>query len=138
MTQEIRLLGFSLTKLEAEKKPDFKGKLEVASNINILKIEKFKPELAKQESLKIEFSFDIDYKELGKVVLQGIIFLLVDTKTMKKVLTSWKDKKLDSEFQLIVLNLIMQKASLKAFQLEEELGLPLHVQLPRLQPKESE
>ncbi len=133
--KEIRLLGFNLLKVEAEKNQDFKGKLEIKSNINIKNIEKHKLDLAKQDSLKIDFSFDIDYGELGKVILSGNLFLLTDSKSLKETLNSWKDKKLDSEINMAILNIIMQKASLRAFELEEELGLPLHVQLPRLQAK---
>ncbi len=135
--KEIRILGFNITKISAHKNPEFKGKLEIASNINISSIEEYKTELSNQQSLQINFSFTIDYKTLGKIELQGALFLSMDPKMIKEAISTWKQKKLSTELNILFLNIIMQKASFRSFQLEEELGLPTHIQLPRLQPEES-
>ncbi len=132
----IRLVGFSLTKIQAEKNHDFEGKPEVKSNIDVKNVEKFKPDLSKQESLKIEFDFKVDYGKLGKVDFEGMMFLLVDPKLMKQVISDWKNKKIAQGLNVAVLNIIVQRASLKAFKIEEELGLPTHIQLPRLKLKQ--
>ena len=44
----------------------------------------------------------------------------------------WKDKKMPDDFRNTLFNLILRKASLKALQLEEEMNLPIHMQLPTL------
>ena len=140
MAQDVKLLAFHLTKTLAQRNEDFDGELKITPNMNLSSIEKEKIEAIKQDVLKIKFNFSIDYGDLGKVEADGTMMLQVDSKTLKETLSSWKKKSIDPQFQLMVLNIIMQKASLKALQLEEEIGLPPHIQLPRLQlgekPKE--
>jgi hypothetical protein len=133
MAKEIRLAGFRYLKINVERNEELKGDLKITPNINIRSIEKFKSENSKQELLQVDFEFGIDYASLGKLDLAGKMFLVVDPKTMKESLEGWKNKKLDNEINLVILNTIMQKASLKALELEEEMNLPPHVQLPRLQ-----
>jgi len=130
MARDIKLAGFKYNKISAERQEGFKGELKIAPGINIKNIEKSE---SSKEILSIEFIFSIDYNGLGKIDLDGKLFLAVDSKTMKETVEGWKNKKLDNEINLIILNIIMQKASLKALELEEELNLPPHVQLPRLQ-----
>lgn len=134
MAKEIRLLGFNFTKIEAMKDPGFNGKLELQNNMVVSSVEKHKLELVKEDALKINFVFTISYGKLGKVELTGTLFLLVDSKILKEAVKSWEDKKLPDELRLSVLNIILQKSSLRALQLEEDLGLPTHISLPRIQP----
>jgi len=133
MAKEIKLAGFKYSKIVVERNDELKGELKITPNINIKSVEKFKSDNSKQELLQVEFKFAIDYSSLGNVELDGRMFLSVDPKTMKDAIDGFKDKKLDSEINLIILNAIMQKASIKALELEEEMNLPPHVQLPRLQ-----
>ena len=133
--EEIKFLGINFNKIKGEKDPTFQGNIDMGSNIEVKNVEKFKPALAKQESLKIDFVFDIDYKEMGKVSLEGTLFLLLDTKTMKEILDSWKKQTLPDFINLAIANIVVQKASTKALQLEEELGLPSHIPFPRLRPQ---
>ncbi len=133
MAKDIKLGAFRLLKQSVERTEDFKGQLKITPNINIKSIEKFKSENSKQESIKVDFKFEVDYNGLGNVSLEGRMFLIADSKIIKEVVDGWKDKKLDNEVNLVILNVIMQKASVKALELEDEIGLPFHVQLPRLQ-----
>ncbi|MEI6058990.1 MAG: hypothetical protein WCP89_04435 [archaeon] len=134
--QEISLAGFHITKTHAERNPEFKGKLEIASSINISNIEKFKPEQSKQELVKIIFNFGISYKTLGNVSVSGELFLSADPKTFKEIISDWKDKKQTSNTHVAIMNIIMQKASLKALQLEDDVGLPPHINIPVLRHSE--
>jgi hypothetical protein len=131
MVQEIKLAGFRYTKISVERKSE-KGDLKITPNINIQSINKIKSE-SKQDLLEVQFGFGIDYSILGKLELEGKMVLAVDSKTSKDALEGWKNKKLDNNINLIILNVIMQKASVKALQLEEEMNLPPHIQLPKLQ-----
>jgi hypothetical protein len=132
MAQEIKLIGFKYTKVSVERNEEGKGDLKITPNINIKSIDQFKSE-SKQEILEIKFNFNIDYASLGKIELTGRLLLSVDSKTLKDAIEGWKSKKLDNNINMIILNVIMQKASIKALQLEEEMNLPPHIQLPRLQ-----
>ena len=136
MEPQLDLLNSRLTKVSGERKPDFSGKLSMNQNIKIITMEKFKPTGAKIESIKINYSFQIDYSELGSVEIEGVIYIGTDTKTMKKILDEYKDKKFDSPEQVTIMNIIIQKASIRAFEIEEELGLPIHIRLPQLSPKQ--
>jgi len=135
--REIKLLGFNFIKLSVEKNPEFKGNHSIESNIDIKSIEKHKIELLKDEAVKVNFNFVLNYKELGKVEIFGDLLLMLDEKTKKEVLEEWKDKKLPNNIRVLILNIILQKSSLKALQLEEELGLPFHMQMPRLSLEDS-
>ena len=54
-------------------------------------------------------------------------------KGMKGLQVGWnKDKKMPENFRMTLFNLILRKSSLKALQLEEEMNLPTHIQLPTL------
>jgi hypothetical protein len=132
MEKEIKLVGFRYVKINVERNDDSKGELKITPNIHINSIEKFKVESSKQELLQINFKFIVDYDSLGKIELEGKMFLGVDVKTMKDILEGWKNKKIDEQSNLVILNTIIQKASIKALELEEEMNLPPHVQLPRL------
>ncbi|MEM4605477.1 MAG: hypothetical protein QW103_00350 [Candidatus Pacearchaeota archaeon] len=132
MAMEISILGFNLTKILGSKNPSFKGNLEITNSINISSIEKHEVNFLKEDILKIDFSFKVTYKDFAEILLEGFSLLKIDPKNFKEVLKEWKDKKLNNEFQTIVLNLIMQKCSIRAIELEEELGLPIHIRLPSL------
>lgn len=138
MAREISLLGFSYRKISAQKVPEFNGKLEITPNINIASIEKHELTLVKQEAVKIAFGFNINYKDLADINLEGDVVLKMDPKSLKETLNGWKNKNLDQEIQTLILNLIMQKASIRAIELEEEMGLPIHIQIPRLQVSKKE
>ncbi|MBU2576934.1 MAG: hypothetical protein KKF50_04395 [Nanoarchaeota archaeon] len=129
---EIKLLGARFSKLSGERKPEFSGQLEISTNVKLVNIDKFKDS---KDSLKIDYELVVDYKELGNISIEGTLFVSADSKTIKEIQKSWKDKKFDTEEQVAITNLIIRKSSIKAFALEDELGLPLHIQLPLLSLK---
>jgi len=93
----------------------------------------------KEEVLAVKFNFGLDYEpEMAKIDLEGNLILSLDSKRAKDVLKQWKDKKMPEEFRLPLFNLILRKCSLKALQLEEEMNLPIHFQLPSLKVQNKE
>ena len=129
----LKLVGSRFLKVSAERKPDFSGKLEMKTNIKIDSIEKVKEA---KDTVKLTYTFEVEYVELGGVSIEGLLFLSGDAKSIKELLKVQKDKKYDSPEYIGITNLIIQKASIKAFELEEELGLPIHIKLPTLSIKE--
>ncbi|MBT6995734.1 hypothetical protein HN953_03895 [Candidatus Woesearchaeota archaeon] len=136
MEQGLKLLSSRLTKVNGERNVDFSGKITMNQNIKVKTMEKFKPKDSKMESLKANYSFEIDYGDLGKVEVEGILFVGADSKTLKAILSEYEAKKFDSAEQVAIMNMIIQKASLRAFEIEDELGLPIHIRLPQLSPKQ--
>lgn len=132
MAREIKLIGFNLTKINVEKDPIYQGQLSVKSSMNILSIEKHKVDLIKQEAVQINFNFSIDYEKLGKISIDGFFILSVDKKTLKELTEKWDSQDFDPDLRATVLNIAIQKSSIQALKLEEEIGLPLHMQMPRV------
>ncbi len=135
MEKSISLLASKLTRVEGTRNPEFSGKLTMDSNIKIKGIEKHKPAAAKNEALKVSYMFSIDYSDLGKVEIEGILFIGADSKVMKEIMKAYETKKFETPEILTIMNLIIQKASVRAFEIEEELQLPIHIKLPSLSPK---
>ena len=130
----IKLIGAKITKINAERNPNFDGKIELKTNIKIQKLEKIKES---KEAVKIEYVFDVDYTNLGKISIEGTLFLSSEPKKIKELIKLQKEQKLNTPEYIAITNLIIQKASIKAFELEEELGLPIHIKFPTVnfQPK---
>jgi len=130
----MQVIGFNLTKILVEKKEKIEGKLEVKQNIDISGISKEKVPFS-EDAIKISFNFIVSYEpEFAKLNLEGYLVLLVDKEEIKKFLKSWKDKKLPEEAKISLFNFIMNKCNIKALNLEDELNLPLHIPMPRINP----
>ncbi len=129
---KINLIGNRFVKINANHNFDFSGQISAKTNIKILGLENYK----NKNSFKIKYSFGIDYSELGQVSIEGVLFISTDSKTFKEIQKSWKEKKIENQEYLFITNLVIQKASLKALELEEEVGLPIHIRIPKIDLKE--
>ena len=129
---EIKLVGSKFLKLSAERNRDFNGKITLKTNIKKKSLEKTK---GSKDTLTLHYGFEADYGELGRVDIEGLLYLSGDSKTLKELQKNFKGKDIDSKEQLAITNLILQKASIKALQLEDELGMPAHIKLPSISPK---
>jgi len=71
-----------------------------------------------------------------RLKIKGELFLKGDSKIIiKKIIKNQEYKEYNTPEYITILNLIIQKTSIKAFKLEEELNLPLHINLPKLSIK---
>jgi hypothetical protein len=132
----MRIIGFNLSKVSVERKEKLEGKLEIKQNIDIKEVEKDKIPISNEEVFKIKFRFNVDYgNDFAKLELEGTVVLLPEKQEGKKFLTAWKDKQIPEEFRAPLFNFIMTKCNLKALTLEDELGLPLHLPMPKISPK---
>ena len=129
----MKLIGSNFTKINAERNPNFDGKLEVKTDIKIKDLDRVKES---KEAIKIEYTFNIDYSDLGKISIEGILFLSSDAKKIKELIKLQKEKNFNTPEYIAITNLIIQKSSIKAFELEEELGLPIHIKLPTVNLQE--
>lgn len=128
----IKLIGARFTKISAVRKNITQGNISISNHVKVLSIEKMKEV---KDSLEVKYLFEVDYSEMGKVEIEGNIFIKCDGKELKELLKSWENKKFDSQENVVLTNIIIQKASIKAITLEDELGLPTHIKLPSLQLK---
>jgi hypothetical protein len=140
MSKEIKLLGFNFTKINVERFLEIKAPVTLKSDINIKNITAPENKIIKQDIIQTDFVFTLVFENMGNILMEGSFMLGLDEGESKEILKQWKAKTLDEQKKLLILNIIMQKCSLKALQLEEEMGLPYHIQIPKLttQPKSEE
>jgi hypothetical protein len=131
----MQVIGFNLKKISAEKKKAPEGKIEVKSNVDIKEVAKEKVELFKDsDAIKFDFVFSVDYApNAASIIFEGIVLITTDKAQASEIMKKWKTKKIPEEVRVPIFNLILAKCNLKALQLEDELGLPMHVPLPRVQ-----
>ena len=138
----MKLLGFNLTRINAEK--DEKNKsikgLKVKNNIDLTNISEVKNNLlkTKEDLVAVYFKYSIIYEpNFAKLNFEGNLLISLESKNAKKLIKDWKEneKKIQEEIKIDIFNFILRKINLKALNLEEELNLPLHVSLPRIDKK---
>ena len=134
----MKILGFNFTKISVEKHKDSFKELKIENKVDVTNISEVKQDILKSEEdlLAVKFKYDILYNpDVAKVEIAGTILVSVDSKLAKDTLKKWKDKETPEEFKIPLFNLIFRKAGLKALQLEEEMNLPLHMQMPAIRKK---
>ena len=135
----MRIIGFNLSKISAERKEKKVEKIQLSQNINIKDVIKEKIPISESEALSIKFTFTIDYSEdFANVEFGGIVLILPEKDELKTFLKSWKDKKIPDEFRTPLFNFIMSKCNIKALNLEEELSIPHHIPMPYINPQEKQ
>ena len=135
----MQIVGFNLTKLSIERINDIIGKFKVTSKIDVkdIKEEKVSPIEGKQIA-KLDFEYNIDYEpKLAEIKFKGIMLLMGDPKEIKEIVADWKKKgNILTDLKIKIYNTIFHKCNLKALGLEDDFGLPPHIQLPRLKEDE--
>ncbi len=129
----MKLLGFNFTKIRAERLEGSPGGIKIVPNVMIKELKSVKADLikTKEEFIGVKFSYIVDYeKDYAKIEFSGDLLVSVEPKLAKEILKDWKDKKLNLNLRVFIFNIILRKSNIKAIELEDELGLPLHVQLP--------
>lgn len=133
----MKIVGFNLTKISIERKEKIEGQLNINQDINIKSIEKEKIPISKEDALKINFNFSINYSgDIAKLLFEGVVFILPERNELKETLNDWKDKKLNEQIKFPLFNFIMGKCNIKALTLEDDMNLPTHIPMPRLSQEE--
>ena len=135
----MAILGFSLNKMSIEKKKPAEGAVNIKTNVKFVGIKEVKDiaEIAKDRTaLNFEFEFSIKYEPgVAEVSFAGFVLNIEKKEDAEKILKDWKNKKIDTDLRLKLTNTIWVKCNIKAFFLEEEIGLPIHIPLPRIGKK---
>lgn len=131
----MRLVGFDFKKISIERFKDQAEDLKFNTKVDITSMDTIKSDIFKsrEELLKVEFLYSVMYEpEFAKIEMTGDIILAIEPKIAREVLKGWKDKQTSEEFRIFMFNIILKKANIKALELEDELGIPLHIPLPVL------
>ena len=131
------IVGFSFTKLSAEKNEAAKGKIDINNNVTIKNVEEADLSLGKEKQNVVRFIFEFTSKyepNVGAILFEGELLYLEDQKKIKEILSSWKqDKKVPKELMAGLLNTILTKCNVQALILSQEVNLPSRIPLPKVQ-----
>lgn len=129
----MKVLAFNFEKISAERLSKTKGDTKVDTHVDISDISEVKADFLSPQGkiLGVNFKFSLSYNpEIAKIEVNGHFLIEVPKELADKTLKEWKEKKLAEEIQLFLINLILEKATLKALSIEEQIGLPLHYPMP--------
>ena len=139
----MKTIAFNFTKVLAERPKKFKTGYRMSTNISFLNIEKEENAQEKEDAelIRVSFNYSVVYEieneakgseNSGEVSLTGFIMLIASKKEAKDLLDAWEKKEIPNTFKVQLFNLILRKCSVRALQMEEEMGLPLHMPLPQV------
>lgn len=135
----MAVIGFSLNKINVEKKPEIKGKISIKNNVTIKDIEKADLFLgkAKQSALRFIFEYTSSYEpKMASILLEGHVLFVEEDKKAKKILDDWKkNKRIEPEVMATLLNNILAKCNIEALMLSRDTGLPPPVPMPKVNVK---
>lgn len=123
-------MGFNFTKISAERLKDKAESIKFNTKINLSSIESVNSSTLKikEEIVKIGFDYTLIYEpDFAKIEISGNALFAVDSKISKESIKNFKEKGLQEDFKIFVLNVLLKKVNLKALQLEEELNIPFHL-----------
>jgi len=133
------IVGFGFDKLHVERKEQFtkEDKLKNSIQIDSVKETKLKTsDKTEADAILILFSFRLEYGKAGDIDFKGHIIFYESEDKVKEIIDSWnKNKKMPGDFSAFIFNFILAKSNLKALELEEVVGLPLHLKLPKFRIK---
>jgi hypothetical protein len=128
----MNIVGFNFLKISADRDSKIKSIDNISTSIDVIELTKESvPFLKESDGLKITFKYVIDYDpRYAQILFEGALMVSADPEMVKETLKQWKKKQLTAEFKIPLFNTIMSKCNLKALNLEEEMGLPLHIKFP--------
>ena len=137
----MKIIGFNYTKVSAERIAKWQPSKKINTNIQITDIAKEETEVIKEAGiLRVSFKFDVIYEPKNATIsFEGFVFLSLEANEAKEILKQWtKKKEINETARNGVVKFLWKKCNLKAFQLEEELNVPTHIQLPQIAFKPNE
>jgi len=135
----MKLIGFNFTKINAEKLNNLTQAPKVSNSIDISEIKEVKSKLfdSKENPIEISFVYEIKYEPaFATLSFSGNLIFLLESKESKDLIKKWKNKELSNDFKSSIFNIILKKTNIKAAQLEDELNLPIHFQMPSIKIQE--
>lgn len=135
----MKLVGFNFKKVYIEKLSDSLKDLKFNTKIHIDEISSVESKIFKDEEelIKITFTYNINYDpDIAKIELGGNLLLAIEKTLSKGIVEGWKERKMSEDFRIILFNLILKKANIRALELEDQMNLPLHIPLPTLKKPE--
>ncbi len=133
----MAMVGFSFTKISAEKKPATGQAVNIESNAGVVNIVELPVIDPKKVLIRFDFNFIVKYgPDAGKIELNGEVIELYDKEFGTKVVDFWnKEKKLHPEVMQEVFNTVLARSNTEAIIIGRDMGLPSPIQMPRVDVK---
>ncbi len=136
------IVGFSFSRILAEKKKNVRGKIEISNNVGIKNVKEIPlklGELKQSEQTGLSFSFEFSSKYepgIGSIIIEGDVFYMGAKDEHAKIIKEWKkDKKIPQEVVNLVINTILTRCNIEAILLSREIVLPPPIKLPAVEEK---
>ena len=141
----MQVIGFNLSKISAEKFNKI-SKSRRNMDFEFTDLEKEKVSLLKDsEAVKITFKHSLSYEsdenkknsKLAEILFEGNIIISLKKDELKDITKTWKKKEIPEGLRIALSNIILQKCTARTIQLQQELNIPSHIALPKIdiQPK---
>ncbi|HLD49288.1 MAG TPA: hypothetical protein VJB11_02905 [archaeon] len=132
----MSVIGLQLKSVKAsiDEKKIIEGNINVNSSPRIESVEKKDINVPGiKDVLSINFIFEVNYDpKVGEIEMEGEV--LYQTDKSKDILAKWKkDRKLEDDMAVEVLNAIFRRCLVEALSLSNELRLPPPIRLPIVQ-----
>ncbi|MGV8171486.1 MAG: hypothetical protein ACP5OA_02210 [Candidatus Woesearchaeota archaeon] len=133
----MAMVGFSFTKINAERKNAGGQAINIESNAGVTNIVEMPVIDTKKTVLKFDFTFTVKYEpDAGSILLSGEVVHLYDKDFGSKVLEQWtKDKKILPEVMRDIFNTVLSRSNVEAIILSRDMGLPSPIQMPKVDIK---
>ncbi len=133
------VVGFGFDKISVERKAQYTKEDKIKNNLGIEDFKETKIKTSDKEeqlAILIIFNFGLEYGKAGDLELKGHIVFYDSEDKLKELIAAWdKNKRLPPEFSMFIFNFILLKSHVKSLELEEEVGFPLHLKLPKFKIK---
>jgi len=130
----MTIVGFSFTKMVAERKPVGEQAVNIESNAAVVSIIELPVIDPKKAVIKFDFNFTVKYEPgAGKIELEGEVVELLDKDFGVKVIDYWKaEKNVHPELMQEVFNNILGRSNMQAMVISRDMTLPSPIQMPRV------
>lgn len=130
------IVGFHFTKLSIERHQPLQGKLSVRNDLNIKDVKEHILSGVKgsHKAVVFQFVFSVTYApHVADIIILGDVFYSAEPKKIEEILSTWKSKKkVAAEISVDVLNFVLQKCNIRALEMAQELNLPTHIPMPKV------
>jgi len=136
----MNIVNIVFTGISASKTGVPKSKMNISNNMRIDSVEEVKMPVDKTKvAMKIEFTYSVSYDpDFAKIELKGDVLAIDEEKQARKILDKFKkDKILEKDVALVLMNSILNKCSIEAIVMARELGLPSPIKLPGIKASDA-
>lgn len=133
------ILGSQIDEITAIRKDLGSKTITINSDVRIERVSKKTAVIAdrKETMLEFGFAFDLIYNKESKILIKGTIFYTDEDKKLDSIEKDWnKNKKINTEEIIPILNHAMEIGYKNSFYVTDKLRLPTPIRLPKFVQEE--